>query len=392
MSSERALVPTTFASGAPLPAILQDAGESVIQRVLTFFTSHLPNPNTAESYARAVLPFLYWCDAQGLGLEDVQAVHVSGYLRGLEQERELSETSIKARLAGIRSLFRFLVEGGLLRYNPAHDVRGPKLRRRGGKTPHLEGPDMRKLLEAIETDTLVGLRDKAIISVMAYAFPRVSTALRLRGADFEPSGAGYSVYLRGKGGEQHRQALHHEAASAVLQWLEAAGITERSAPLFQGVWPPRGAHQRATGTVMQRNTVLRMVKRQAERLGMDPNLCTHSFRATGITAYVEAGGSLQTAAQMAGHADVRTTQLYVNRNPQSGGEYEVHNLDAGCSYLPDRQNRRVNRPSSGPVSEGSVWPPRSATLLEALPQCTSGTTGAPTAPRRIGQHNSFCAQ
>jgi len=88
MSSERALVPTTFASGAPLPAILQDAGESVIQRVLTFFTSHLPNANTAESYyARAVLPFLHWCDAQGLGLEDVQAVHVSGYLRGLEQER-----------------------------------------------------------------------------------------------------------------------------------------------------------------------------------------------------------------------------------------------------------------------------------------------------------------
>ncbi|MEM6371149.1 MAG: tyrosine-type recombinase/integrase [Myxococcota bacterium] len=317
MSSESALVPTTFASGAPLPAILTNAGESVIQRVLTFFTSHLPNAHTAEAYARAVLPFLHWCDTQGLGLEDVQAVHISGYLRELEEHRDLSETSLKARLAGIRSLFRFLVEGGFLRYNPAHDVRGPKLRRRGGKTPHLEGPDMRKLLDAIETESLVGLRDRALISTMAYAFPRVSTALRLRVGDFESSGAGYSVYLRGKGGEQHRQALHHEAASAVLQWLEAAGITEKQAPLFQGVWPPRGPRQKATGKVMQRNTVLQMVKRRAERLGMDGNLCTHSFRATGITAYVEAGGSLQTAAQMAGHADVRTTQLYVRSSEKS---------------------------------------------------------------------------
>jgi len=97
MSSELALVPTTFASGAPLPAILQNAGESVIQRVLTFFTSHLPNAHTAEAYARAVLLFLHWCDARGLGLEDVQAVHISGYLRELEQQRDLSETSRPSR-------------------------------------------------------------------------------------------------------------------------------------------------------------------------------------------------------------------------------------------------------------------------------------------------------
>ncbi|MEM6863339.1 MAG: tyrosine-type recombinase/integrase [Myxococcota bacterium] len=92
---------------------------------------------------------------------------------------------------------------------------------------------------------------------------------------------------------------------------------EKQASLFQGVWPPRGARQKATGKVMQRNTVLQMVKRRAERLGMDGNLCTHSFRATGITAYVEAGGSLQTAAQMAGNADVRTTQLYVRSSEKS---------------------------------------------------------------------------
>jgi len=125
MSSESALVPTTFASGAPIPAILRDACESVIQRVLTFFTSHLPSAHTAEAYARAVLPFLHWCDTHGLGLEDVQAVHISGYLRELEQQRDLSETSLKTRLAGIRSPFRFLVDGGFLRYNPAAEHGSP---------------------------------------------------------------------------------------------------------------------------------------------------------------------------------------------------------------------------------------------------------------------------
>ena len=114
-----------------------------------------------------------------------------------------------------------------------------------------------------------------------------------------------------------RPEIRNEAASAVLQWLEAASITEKQAPLFQGVWPPRGDRQRATGKGMQRNTVLQMVKRRAERVGLDPSLCTHSFRATGITAYVEAGGALQTAAAMAGHADVRTTQLYVRSSEKS---------------------------------------------------------------------------
>ncbi|MEM6370549.1 MAG: site-specific integrase [Myxococcota bacterium] len=83
--------------------------------------------------------------------------------------------------------------------------------------------------------------------------------------------------------------------------------------------------------MMQRNTVLQMVKRRAERLGMDGNLCTHSFRATGITAYVEAGGSLQTAAQMAGHADVRTTQLYVRSSESRAvGQDELRKLFEAC--------------------------------------------------------------
>ena len=258
-----------------------------------------------------MFPFLTWCEDRALRLDELQALHISAYIRELAETKGLAETSIKARLAAIKSLFRFLVEGGLLRYNPAQDVRGPKVRRKGGRTPQLDSSDMRRFLDSIETHTLVGLRDRALIGLMAFAFPRISTALALRLKDLEPTAIGYDVYLQGKGGEAHRHPVHHEAATYVMAWVEAAGLEERPAPLFQAVERVKGKAPRASGRALSRRTAWEMVKRRAEGLGLNPDLCTHTFRGTGITAYTEAGGSLQMASKMAGHADVRTTQLYV---------------------------------------------------------------------------------
>ena len=84
-------------------------------------------------------------------------------------------------------------------------------------------------------------------------------------------------------------------------------LEEPKAALFQSVDP---AGRRLTGRALQRRLVLAMIKRRAAAAGLPPSTCCHTFRATGITAYLSNGGTLEHAQQIAGHASPKTTKLY----------------------------------------------------------------------------------
>ena len=79
------------------------------------------------------------------------------------------------------------------------------------------------------------------------------------------------------------------------------------AALFQSVDRPG---ERLTGRALTRRVVLAMIKRRAATAGLPPSTCCHTFRATGITAYLSNGGTLEHAQQIAGHASPKTTKLY----------------------------------------------------------------------------------
>jgi hypothetical protein len=83
---------------------------------------------------------------------------------------------VKQHLAAIRMLFDWLVIGQVMPLNPAHAVRGPRHSVKKGKTSVLAAEEMRQLLDSIETDTLLGLRDRALIGLMGYTFARVGAA------------------------------------------------------------------------------------------------------------------------------------------------------------------------------------------------------------------------
>ena len=96
--------------------------------------------------------------------------------------------SIKQHLAAVRMLFDWLVVGQVLPANPAAAVRGPKHRVTRGKTPVLSPDQARQLLDCLPTDTVIGLRDRALIGVLIYSFARVSAALTMAVADYYPQG------------------------------------------------------------------------------------------------------------------------------------------------------------------------------------------------------------
>ncbi len=117
--------------------------------------------------------------------------------------------------------------------------------------------------------------------------------------------------LHEKGGKYHDIPSHHNAQEYVDAYIDAAGIREQQqGPLFRTV----DSRRQLTVRRMHRVDVLRMIKRRGRQAGLATRVCCHTFRATGITAYLRAGGLLEHAQNIAAHESVRTTKLYDRRS------------------------------------------------------------------------------
>jgi site-specific recombinase XerD len=233
-------------------------------------------------------------------------MHVAAYIRALGKDFE--KPTVKQHLAAIRMLFDWLVVGQVVAINPAHAVRGPKHAVKRGKTPVLTPDEARKLLDSIDVTTVVGLRDRALIGMMAYSFARVSAVVSMRVEDYYSAGKRWWVRLHEKGGKRHEMPCHHNLEAYLDAYLQAAKILEaKKSPLFRSA---RGRTGALTENAMSRIHVWQMIQRRAREAGLNGDVCCHTFRATGITAYLDNGGTLENAQLMAAHESPRTTKLY----------------------------------------------------------------------------------
>lgn len=287
-----------------IPALIADAGDDALRRFIEFFTAHIHNDNTRAAYGKAVMQFSAWCEGRGYSLQALNPVIIAAYIKG----HPGSPPTIKQHLAALRALFDYLVTGGALRFNPASSVRGPNYTVKKGKTPVISAEDARALLDSIPTDNLTGLRDRALIGVMVYSFARVSAAVGMQVKDYYPNGKRHWIRLHEKGGKLHEVPAHHNAVDYLDAYIGAAGIAEeKSTPIFR-VIKKKGSL--ITHQALSRQAALQMVYRRAKAAGLNAQVCNHTFRATGITTYMQNGGKLEHAQQIANHESPRTTKLY----------------------------------------------------------------------------------
>jgi integrase/recombinase XerD len=279
------------------------------KRFWEYFTAHIRNRNTRRAYFVAVAQFSDWCDKRKLTSDRVQPFHVAAYVEHLGQTR--SKPTVKQHLAAIRMLFDWLVIGQVIPLNPAHAVRGPRHSVKKGKTSVLSADEMGTLLASIDTSALIGLRDRALIALMGYTFARIGAAVAMKVGDYYIQKRRGWVRLHEKGGKVNELPCHHNLEQFLDEWLNASGLTaEPDAPLF-----PTLRHGKLTGrTPLPQANVHMMVQRRARAAGLRTKISCHSFRATGITTYLQNGGRLEVAQQMAGHESARTTGLYDRRN------------------------------------------------------------------------------
>src|SRR6202163_2845074 len=209
---------------AVVPAIIANAGEQASWRYVEFFTANIRNPNTRRAYARACARLLAWCERRQLALPAIRPFDVAAYVEHLQGAA--AAPSVKQELAAIRMLFDWLVVGQVMPTNPASSVRGPTHVVKTGKTPVLDGGEWRRLIDAIPSDTVRDLRDRALIATLTYSFARIGAALKMRVEDLRPRGAGWTVRLHEKGGKEHAMPCHHALAEALRAFIDAAGIAE----------------------------------------------------------------------------------------------------------------------------------------------------------------------
>ena len=297
---------------APVPAVIAARGHQAGRRFVEFFTANIRNPNTRKAYYRATTEFFDWCDQARLGLLDIEPVHVAAWVESLSHK--FSPPTVKQWLAAVRMLFDWLVVGQVLAVNPAAAVRGPKHVVKVGKTPVLAAPEARQLLESINTASVVGFRDRALIGLLVFTFARIGAALGMTVDDVYWQRRRLWVRLHEKGGKQHSMPCHHNLETYLQDYIEAAGLArDREGPLFRTSYRRTGL---LTDRAMTQSDAWRMLQRRARAAGIPTSVCNHTFRATGITAYLDNGGSLENAQAMAAHESPRTTKLYDRTDDQ----------------------------------------------------------------------------
>src|SRR5258708_3401074 len=219
-------------AGIALPGIIADAGEQTAHRFIEFFAATIRNGHTRIAYVHAVSRFLEFCEYQGLTLDRIDSLVVATYVEHLMQNR--SAPTVKLHLAAIRVCLDWLVSGGALGVNPAWSVRGPRHVVKKGKTPVLSAVQARELLDSIDTTTLIGLRDRALIGVMVYSFARVGAVVKMNVEDYWQNGKRWWIRLHEKGGKHHEVPAHHNAEAYLDAYVHAAAIAgDRNSPLFR---------------------------------------------------------------------------------------------------------------------------------------------------------------
>ena len=293
-----------------LPAIVARAGDAAARRYVEFFTARIRNRNTREAYGRAAAGFLAWSDSVGLELATIEPVHVAAWIEAQAQNGTPAPT-IKQRLAAVRALFDAMVVGQAMTLNPAAAVRGPSHSAKSGKTPVLDAQEARQLLDAIDVSTPAGLRDRALIGLMVYSFARIGAATAMRVEDVYEKQRRLWVRLHEKGGKRHEMPCHHNLEAWLHAYIDGCGLAgQPKEGLFRTIG--RGTGQ-LSQTLLTRQDARAMVQRRAEAAGIATQIGNHTFRVTGITAYLKNGGTLEKAAVMANHSSTRTTQLYDRR-------------------------------------------------------------------------------
>ena len=246
--------------------------------------------------------------------------HVIAWRKTLEA-RELSGATVRRKLSALSSLFEYLCEQNAVVHNPVKGVKRPKVESYEGKTPALGNHQARRLLEAPLTDTLKGLRDRAILSTLLYHGLRREELCALKVRDIHERRGVKHLRVHGKGGKIRYIPLHPGALDRINEYLGTAGHAEEHArALFRPMKSNMGG---SLSDGITANSVYDLVRKYATQSGFE--IGVHALRATAATNALDHESDIAKVQEWLGHANIATTKIYDRRKtrPEDSPTFKV---------------------------------------------------------------------
>jgi integrase/recombinase XerD len=255
-------------------------------------------------------------------LRQVDHRAVIAWERIMREQEGAAASTVRRRLSALSSLFKHLVRHGAAGRNPVVDVQRPAINRDEGSTSAFSKAEARRLLDAPSSDTLAGLRDRAILSVGLQVGLRRAEIAGLIVGDLHQNRGFDALRLTRKGGRRDALAINPQSAARIRAYLEYAGHGgDHNGALFRPLRGNAKAHDVAGG--MDPDAIDRVLRKYAAGIGLARGYSAHSMRATFITTALENGAQLEDVQKAAGHRDPSTTKLYDRRgyNPEKAASF-----------------------------------------------------------------------
>jgi site-specific recombinase XerD len=259
--------------------------------------------NTSVAYAGDIRQFIDW-----FGSSDLQAVRrddIYRYRAWLVQQFRPATTNRK--LTAIRQLFKEAVLQGVMSFNPSEGIKGHKSEGNYSETkaPSLE--QVQAMLDGLNTDSLIDIRDRAMLYLMASMGLRREEVANLSVCCIVQD-QGYTVLdIVGKGNKRRRNVIPTNALNAVRKWIYKADL-QPNEPLFQAITRVKTKHVRACKP-LHVNGIYHIVGKRFEQFGI-MDCSPHSLRHFNATDLLRQGADIYKVQRWLGHSDPRTTERY----------------------------------------------------------------------------------
>ena len=291
-----------------VPAVIVRAGGNARFAYDEFFKATLNNPHTRRAYGRIVHRFLDWCRQYDLELHRITPGLAGDYLGQIEG----SAPTKNQALAALRHFFDALVQRHVVPLNSFASVRGIKHSVVEGETPEISIDHAKKLFRALNGADVVGLRDRAVLGVLAYTGARVGAVAQLRLMDYRNMGEQRTLRFKEKGGKDREIPVRHDLEAWLREYMTAAGIEEesRNSPLFRAA---EGKRKALTSDRYVAHSMRQMLKRRLKDAGLPELFSPHSFRVAVVTDLLKQDVPLEDVQYLVGHSNPKTTQIYDRR-------------------------------------------------------------------------------
>lgn len=277
--------------------------QSIDGNLLERFTAYLDaSPKTVETYYKALKQLFRYFYLNGI--RHPQREDIVAFREELKASGH-KPTTIQNYITATKIFFKWTAQEGIYP-NIAEHLKGAKLNR-DHKKDYLTSRQVKDILDSVEQDTLKGLRDYAILTLMATGGLRTIEVVRADVGDLRTAGECTVLYVQGKGKEEKTEYIKVAPAveKAIRAYLKARGKAEETEPLFTST------SNNNRGQRLSTRSISGMVKERLVNAGYDsPRLTAHSLRHTAVTLALLAGMDITEVQQHARHANLATTMIY----------------------------------------------------------------------------------